>query len=64
MKWALLCTVFFTSFRQAARQASFVEVKMRALSWPCIIEFGTLSKFHGLLQTLSENDMSIFFTGF
>lgn len=44
---------FSTSFRHAARQASLVEVKIRALSWPWIIEFGTRSKFQGLLQTLS-----------
>ena len=43
-----------TSFKQAAKQASLVDVKMRALSWPLIIELGTLSKFHGRLQTLSE----------
>ena len=46
--------IIITSFKQAARHASLVEVKMRALSCPRIIEFGTLSKFQGLLQTLSE----------
>ena len=43
-----------TSFRQAARQASLVEVKISALSWPSIILLGTRSKFHGRLHTLSD----------
>ena len=44
-----------TSFKHAARQASFVDVKIKALSCPSIFLFGTRSKFHGLLQTLSAN---------
>ena len=42
-----------TSLRHAARQASLVEVKMRALSFPSICLFGTRSKFQGRLHTRS-----------
>jgi hypothetical protein len=51
--------IFVTSFRHAARHASFVDVKISALSCPWIIAFGTLSKFHGLLHTLSTNKNGI-----
>lgn len=46
--------VIRTSFKQAARHASFVEVYISALSSPRIILFGTLSKVQGLKHTLSK----------
>ena len=48
---------YVTSFKHAAKQASLVDVNMSALSCPWIIAFGTLSKFHGRLQTLSINEI-------
>ena len=55
---------YVTSFKQAAKQASLVDVNMSALSCPWIIAFGTLSKFHGRLQTLSRNEIQIIFALF
>ena len=45
--------VGITSFKQEARHASLVAVKMWALSRSGSILLGTRSKVHGRLQTLS-----------
>lgn len=48
--------LILTSFKQAAKQASLVEVKMRESSLFLIILLGTLSKVHGLEHTFSEKE--------
>ena len=48
-----------TSFKQAPKQASFVDVYIKALSSPRIILFGTRSNVHGLKQTLSAKTKNI-----